>query len=150
MATNIHHKYFFAQPPEQVWEYLTKAELMALWLMPNDFLPILGHEFTFRIKAIPAREFDGIIYCKVLEMAPFKKLSYSWALGPGDGRITMDSTVVWQLLPKENGTELILDHTSIKEVENIALWNGMRIGWLENMQKMDVKINASIHGTTTT
>ncbi len=36
-------------------------------------------------------DFDGIFYCRVLEVSPFKKLSYSWKGGPGDGSITIDS-----------------------------------------------------------
>jgi uncharacterized protein YndB with AHSA1/START domain len=93
MANNITHNFFFQNPPEIVWEYLTTSELMAQWLMPNDFLPIVGHDFQFRIPPIPSMDFDGVIYCKVLEMVPPKKLTYSWKSGPGSGKITLDSIV---------------------------------------------------------
>jgi hypothetical protein len=49
MADEIRHQFFFPHRPEQVCEYLTRAELMKLWLMPNNFLPILGHDFQFGI-----------------------------------------------------------------------------------------------------
>ena len=53
MTKSIQHKFFFPHPPEVVWEYLTKAELMEQWLMKNDFQPIVGYDFQFRIKPLP-------------------------------------------------------------------------------------------------
>jgi len=37
MTKSIKHQFFFPHPPETVWEYLTKPELMEQWLMRNDF-----------------------------------------------------------------------------------------------------------------
>jgi uncharacterized protein YndB with AHSA1/START domain len=150
MTKSINHKLFFSHPPEVVWEYLTKAELMGLWLMKNDFMPIIGHDFRFMTKPIPALNLDGIFYCKVLEMVSPKKLTYSWKGGPGDGVMTLDTLVEWTLHPKENGTELVLAHTGFKENENAAIYAGMTKGWLENMQKISVLINNATHGTTNT
>jgi uncharacterized protein YndB with AHSA1/START domain len=148
MTKTIQHQFFFAHPPEVVWEYLTRADLMALWLMPNDFQPIIGHDFQFRIKPMPALNLDGIMYCKVLEMVSPKKLSYSWKAGPGEGKIELDTLVVWTLQPKDNGTELSLVHSGFKEIENLDLYNGMTEGWLKNVQKIFALINAATHGTT--
>jgi uncharacterized protein YndB with AHSA1/START domain len=36
-----------AHPPEKIWRALTKRELIAEWLMNNDFQPVVGHTFTF-------------------------------------------------------------------------------------------------------
>jgi uncharacterized protein YndB with AHSA1/START domain len=148
MTKSISHKLFYPHSAEVVWQYLTTAELMAQWLMPNDFEPILGYDFQFRIKPLPAMEFDGIVYCKVLEIVPFKKLSYSWKLGPGEGKIAVDSVVAWRLIPKDNGTELSLEHTGFTETANIALYMGMTEGWLKNMQKIAALITSAKHGTS--
>jgi uncharacterized protein YndB with AHSA1/START domain len=83
MAKVIKHQYFFAHPVETVWEYLTNSELMGQWLMKNDFLPIIGHEFQFRTGAKANLNFDGIFYCKVLEIEPLKKISLLLELRPG-------------------------------------------------------------------
>ena len=91
----------------------------------------------------PSLNFDGIFYCKVLEIVPFKKLSYSWKGGPGDGRITLDSKVVWKLEPKDKGTELFLEHSGFSEIENLAIYNGMTDGWLKNLQKIADLLNAA-------
>jgi uncharacterized protein YndB with AHSA1/START domain len=148
MATSINHQLFFPHPPEAVWEYLTNAGLMELWLMKNDFKPILGHEFQFRINPMPSLDFDGIVYCKVLEIVPFKKLSYSWKLGPGDGTINMDSVVKWELQATAKGTELILYHGDFVVLKNIDLFNGMNTGWLSNMNKIANQLNTASHGST--
>lgn len=148
MNKSIKHQLFFPHPPESVWEYLTNADLMELWLMKNDFEPIIGRDFQFRTNPIPAMDFDGISYCKVLEIEPFKKLTYSWKGGPGNGVFTLDSLVVWQLVPKDNGTELLLEHTGFPEAGNIMMYNGMNAGWLKNMHKIADRLNAEKDGTT--
>ena len=148
MTANIKHQLFFPHPPESIWEYLTNAQLMELWLMKNDFQPIMGHEFQFRIKPVPSLDFDGIVYCKVLEIVPFKKLSYSWKLGPGDGTTNIDSIVRWELRSKDNGTELLLDHGDFVIMKHLGIVNSMREGWLKNMHKIANQLNTIDHGTT--
>ena len=148
MAASIKHQLFFPHPPAAVWEYLTNAELMDLWLMKNDFQPVAGHEFSFRTNPVPSLDFDGIVYCKVLEIEPFKKLSYSWKLGPGDGNINVDSVVRWELRPKDTGTELLLDHGGFAILENAGIFNAMNDGWLKNMHKIADRLNEKNHGTT--
>jgi uncharacterized protein YndB with AHSA1/START domain len=148
MAQSIKHQLFFPHPPRAVWEYLTNAELMELWLMKNDFQPVVGHEFQFRTNPHPDVDFGGIFYCKVLEVVPFKKLSYSWKTGPGDGSITIDSVVNWELEPKDNGTLLLLDHSNFAVMENLPLFNSMIDGWLRNMHKIADNLNKTTHGTT--
>jgi uncharacterized protein YndB with AHSA1/START domain len=148
MKRSINHQYFFAHPPETVWGYLTKPELMAQWLMENDFQPIVGLDFQFRTSPIPRLNFDGIFYCKVLEVVPFKKLSYSWNSGPGNGEINLESVVVWKLEPKDKGTQVFLEHSGFEKPENLDLYNGLMHGWLEKFQKIDNLLNAAPHGHT--
>jgi uncharacterized protein YndB with AHSA1/START domain len=35
---------FLAQPPDRVWHALTDPDLLARWLMPNDFRPAVGRQ----------------------------------------------------------------------------------------------------------
>jgi uncharacterized protein YndB with AHSA1/START domain len=102
--------------------------------MPNDFLPVLGHDFKFTIKPMPSLDFDGVVYCKVLEIIPCKKLSYSWKCGPGNGDINIESVVTWTLIPKNKGTELLLDHSG--RMENLPIFEAMDEGWKKNMNKI--------------
>lgn len=149
MTKVIKHQYFFAHPVETVWEYLTNSELMAQWLMKNDFQPILGHEFQFRTGGKPNLNFDGIFYCKVLDIDPPKTLSYSWNCGPGNGEINLKSVVTWQLEPRDNGTEVFLDHRGFEKAENLDMYHGLMHGWLEKFTNIEKLLNPENHGHTT-
>jgi len=148
MAKIIKHQYFFSHPIETVWEYLTNSELMGQWLMKNDFEPVVGHEFQFRTGGKSNLNFDGIFYCKVLEIDPLKKLAYSWNCGPGEGKITLESVVTWQLEAKENGTEVFLDHRGFNQEENLDMYHGLMHGWLEKFQNIEKLLNPLKDGHT--
>jgi uncharacterized protein YndB with AHSA1/START domain len=145
MKRIIKHQFFFPHPPETVWEYLTNPALMELWLMKNNFSPVVGAEFQFRTNPIPALDFDGIFYCKVLEIIPFRKLSHSWRSGPGEGRITLDSVVEWKLEKTDKGTEVFLEHSGFEKEENLDFYNGLNHGWTEKLQKIDDLLKAAQH-----
>lgn len=148
MAKIIKHQFFFPHAPAMVWEYLTQSELMAQWLMKNDFQPIVGFDFQFKTGPIPSLDFDGIFYCKVLEIVPFEKLSYSWKSGPGEGKITLDSVVIWKLEQKDKGTEVFLEHSGFAKKENLDFYNGLLHGWAEKFPKIDQLLNTVSHGHT--
>ena len=146
MTKHIKHHLFYPHPPETVWDYLTKPELLEQWLMKNNFQPIVGCEFQFRISPIPSLNFDGVFYCTVLEIVPLKKLSYSWSTGPGDGKITLDSVVVWTLQQTDKGTELFLDHSGFDKEENLNFYEGLNHGWVEKLQNIAKLLNTVTHG----
>jgi len=147
MQTTIKHSWFFNHAPEKVWDYLTKAELMQEWLMKTNFQPVLGFEFQFRANPIPSLDLDGIFHCKVLEIVPCKKLTYSWKGGPDSNTTSFDTLVVWTLEPKDNGTELKLVHSGFKEA-NISIFNGMNNGWNQNVQKIIAILNTHNNANT--
>ncbi len=148
MKKVIKHQFFFPHSTEMVWEYLTKPELMEQWLMKNNFQPIVGFDFQFKTGPIASLDFDGTFYCKVLEIIPFKKLSYSWNCGPGKGKITLDSVVVWTLQPIDKGTNLFLEHSGFAKEENLNFYNGLNHGWIEKLQKIEELLNATSYGHT--
>ena len=141
MNKQIQHKLFYEHKPQIVWDYLTKPELMEQWLMKTDFKPVVGHEFKFLTRPMPDFNFNGVIQCKVLELIPLKKLSYSWKGGGNDNEITLDSTVIWTLREKDNGTELELVHDGFKEAD-VTMFGIMNQGWIGNMHKIDNLISA--------
>ena len=147
MQNEIKNEWIYEQSPREVWAYLTQADLIARWLMPNNFEAILGHEFQFTTKPIPSLDLDGIFPCKVLEMVPFQKLVYSWKGGPGKGEYTLDTIVKWTLEKHGAGTKLFLEQTGFKE-NNLSIFTGMTQGWASNIQKMINHLNATHHGST--
>ena len=108
MQNQINKEWMYEQSPNEVWEYLTQADLIARWLMPNNFKPIIGHEFQFQVNPIPSLALDGVFHCKVLELIPFQKLIYTWKGGPGNGLFTLDTVVEWTLEKHGKGTKLLL------------------------------------------
>lgn len=148
MTKIIKHQFSFAHPVETVWEYLTDSELLASWLMKNDFKPVIGHEFQFRTGPVPAMNFDGVFCCKVLAIVPLKHLSYSWNSRSGDGNINMESVVNWNLVPTEKGTDLFLEHSGFAKKDNLAIYNGLLLGWVEKLEKIAKLLNAAKDGNT--
>ena len=141
MQKEIKNEWIFEQSPNEVWEYLTQEELITLWLMPNNFRPVNGHEFLFNTKPIPSLDLDGIFYCKVLEIVPFQKLIYSWKGGSGNGVMTLDTIVEWTLEKYEKGSRLLLRQSGFKD-PNVSIFMGMTEGWQSNVQKMMKHLNA--------
>jgi uncharacterized protein YndB with AHSA1/START domain len=84
--TSILERREYAHPRELVWRALTDSELLARWLMPNDFEARVGHEFTFRTE--PGPGFDGIVRCRVRELDEPARMVWSWAGGPIDTVVT--------------------------------------------------------------
>jgi uncharacterized protein YndB with AHSA1/START domain len=96
---------YLAHSPARVWAALTDSELLARWLMPNDFQPIVGHRFSFLTQPRPEHGFDGIVHCQVLELQPERRLRLAWRGG------TIETTVTWTLAAEGRGTRLLLEHT---------------------------------------
>jgi uncharacterized protein YndB with AHSA1/START domain len=116
----IRHTWQFNQSPQEVWDYLTKPELLGKWLMKTDFQPIVGHKFVFTHPP------DHVTYCEVVEIQLHVRLSYSWQYPSAKDKKRLDSMVVWTLTPNEAGTELQLVHTGFTLLEDFV---GHNNGW---------------------
>ncbi len=46
----------YPHPRELVWRTLTDRELLAVWLMPSDFEPVVGRSFTMRTDLAQLRD----------------------------------------------------------------------------------------------
>ncbi len=134
MQKDVIKTWFFAQPPSEVWLYLTEPELIGLWLMACDFKPVAGHKFKF----INGATTDA--YCQVLEIVPQKLLSYSWCKGKSEEEPTVDSVVTWTLSEKSGGTELHLLHNGFASAEDAMAHNK---GWDYCMNRMIELINTA-------
>lgn len=120
-------------PPERVWKALTTSELIGQWLMPNDFEPLVGKQFTFKTR--PIGDWDGVVQCEVLEVVPHRRLVYSWKGGadsndshPNYGS-RLDSVVSWTLQPEGNGTRLRMIHSGFRSPQNDFAYDAMSSGW---------------------
>ncbi|MFD1675709.1 SRPBCC family protein [Alicyclobacillus fodiniaquatilis] len=62
----------FNAPIEKVWAAVATAEGIAAWWMPNNFEPVLGHEFLLYTGNY------GDSPCKVTELDPPNRLGFDW------------------------------------------------------------------------
>lgn len=143
MTRTIIHKWYYEHDINTVWEYLTKSDLIAQWLMDNDFKPIVGHEFTFKTQPKIKFGFDGTVYGKVLEIVPQKKLVYSWK-GGASGKTSLDTIVTWTLTEKNGGTELLLEHSGFKGVKNYLPYFIMGKGWQKIVKRLADKMKSVV------
>jgi len=107
-------------PPEKIWRALTETSLIDQWLMSNDFLPVVGHKFTFRSTPVPG--WNGIIDSEVLVVEPNSRLIYSW------GTMGMESAVTWTLTPTPGGTHVRMEQSGFPSGES-ASYKGAKYGW---------------------
>lgn len=94
----------FAEPVERVWRALTDRDELGGWLLPNDFVPRVGHCFTFRGGA--ALGLPPAVQCEVLELDPPHRLVLRWDERTGAGETTVEFT----LRRVGDGTELRIEH----------------------------------------
>lgn len=83
---------------ERVWDALVDPEQLAEWLMPNDFLPILGRRFTMSCGPL------GLLEGEVVELDAPRRLAYRWVGGFGETLVT------YTLTPVAGGTHLRVEH----------------------------------------
>jgi uncharacterized protein YndB with AHSA1/START domain len=111
----------YPHPPERVWRAISNSRALEAWLMPNDFEPVVGHQFTFRTD--PAPGFDGIVNCEVLRVDPPRLLSFTWKGGP------LDTVVTFELRPTVEGTRLTFIQSGFKGLQANMVRLILRNGW---------------------
>ncbi|WP_029906274.1 SRPBCC domain-containing protein [Prevotella sp. 10(H)] len=95
-------------PVEKVWEAITDAAEMQHWFFEvSEFKPAVGFEFSFYSGG---EEQKFLHVCKVLEVEPYKLLSYSLAYDDMDG----ESVVRIELSENMDITSVKLTHTGIE------------------------------------
>lgn len=129
MKRNIRIERFYPVTPERVFHALTDRDSIAAWLMPNDFVPRVGHEFRFTSK--PQGSWDGITHCRVTELEPPRRLAYTWSgqRADGTGPALARTEVTWTLVPDGNGTRLVLEHTGFEGWGEVVVSLMMQMGW---------------------
>lgn len=115
--------------PAVVWRVLTTPDLIARWLMKNDFAPKVGHRFSF--EGQPVGDWDGHVRCEVLELDEPRRLVYSWAGG------NLDSTLTFTLTPVDGGTRLRMVHDGFRSPQNDAGYAMMSNGWASIARRID-------------
>ncbi len=113
MKEKLNFEARYPHPPARVWKALTDPEALAKWMMPNNFVPDLGHRFEF-ISDQGKEKFS----CVVTELDPEKRLSFTWVGGDEDP----PSVVRWTLQPDDGGgTRLTVEHQVLEPAASYVL-----------------------------
>jgi uncharacterized protein YndB with AHSA1/START domain len=136
MSDTIKLDQYLSHTPTRVWRALTDPDLLARWLMPNDFQLKVGHRFTFQGTPMPKVNFSGIVQCEVLDFEIERKLSFSWMDHSGENDLR--STVTWRLEPEGQGTHLFLEHDGFDFAHPLhhLSYQIMSPGWTRLMRQL--------------
>ncbi len=101
-------------PVNKVWKAITDRDLMQQWYFNiAAFKPEVGFEFTFDGGS---KEKTYTHLCKILEVIPNKKLSYSWRYKDYEG----NSVVTFELFDEGEKTRLKLTHTGLETFPQVS------------------------------
>jgi uncharacterized protein YndB with AHSA1/START domain len=96
----IEREAVYAHSPERVWRALVDPAELAAWLMPTDFAPEAGREFSLDT----GDDHIGTIQGEVLEIDEPRLLRCRWSGVFGDTEVT------FELIPDGAGTRLRVVH----------------------------------------
>lgn len=131
----IRQTVIFNVPIQKVWEAVSTSEGIASWWMQNTFKAEVGYEFV--LHAGPY----GVSECKVTELDPPLRLSFSWA---------KDWQITFELKELDGKTEFTLIHagwdadkvTEFGETHGVVR-ERMNDGWANLVaQKLRSKVEA--------
>jgi uncharacterized protein YndB with AHSA1/START domain len=117
-------------PPGRIWRALTEPQLIAEWLMRNDFAPAVGHRFALR------GDWGGVLDCEVLALDPGRSLSYSWNHAHDDPAFALESVVTFTLLPTPAGTRLRVEQKGFRPNQARAFGGALR-GWKGFLDRLE-------------
>jgi uncharacterized protein YndB with AHSA1/START domain len=108
--------------PQKVWRALTEPALLAEWLLPV-VEGKLEPGAAFKLQTQPYPGWDGSVNCRVLEIEPQRKLSYTWVVGD-----MLNTVLTFTLTPATSGTRLSLVQSGFKPDQK-QNFGGARYGW---------------------
>ncbi len=116
----IEKEVYYPYPPERVWRAITDQKELGEWFVQGDFQPEVGYEYNF------AND-DTRVRGTVLEVEPPGKLVYTWIKNDTE----IETTVIWTLEPKNDGTVLRIEHVGISQYKYSApeLFESTHHGW---------------------
>ena len=132
MTKTIQREILIPQPREQVWRALADSAALAEWMFPNDFVPRVGHHFTFQVPPNPKVGFDGmVVRCEVLECERPSRLAFSWSAGG-----LVDTQVSFRLEPDGEGTRLLFEHSGFDQTWAEQAVRGAEFGWAKMLGQL--------------
>ena len=127
---------------EAVWKYLTDPDLLAAWLMRNNFSGQVGKDFQFR--AQPNKDWDGILRCRLVELVAPKKIAFTWNANDIGG----ETLVTIELTEKGDQTHVRLIHANFENasLDIQPIIERHAVGWDDHLGVLAAQINEEAVG----
>ncbi len=133
-TSTINKSVYLTASQADVWDHLTKADLLGKWFHPAKEDLALGQEFTF----VSANDGKRMCFGSVEEETPKSYLKWAFSVGPLNGVMT---TVEWHLEETAGGTRLGLTHSGLpSDAAGYGLLKALDKGWhgfLGNLHNLD-------------
>mgnify|MGYP001794631527 CR=1 FL=1 len=120
--------------PEKVWRHLTDKELLARWFHETDRNLTANASFQY-LSFHDDKEDRKLMWGDVLESDPPNKLVHTFTHQWLNGVVT---TVTWELLALEGGTQLTMTHTGFVAFAEYADHDK---GWDEHMLRLRMMLS---------
>ena len=138
---NIDKKIFINAAPEAVWRHLENPDLLAGWLMRNNFQARSGTDFEVWKPA--SGEWDGTISSHLVEFDPPRRMSFTW----NANTIGSDTLVTIELDRHGEGTQLRLLHTNWEQAigDHARHHDSHSTGWDDHLWVLCKQVEAGTH-----
>jgi uncharacterized protein YndB with AHSA1/START domain len=140
--TVIRKKITINAPRATVWRYFEDPDLLAAWLMRNNFSGRLQEKFQFF--AQPSDDWDGRVSCRLVEFVPPERLAFTWDANTIGG----ETLVTIALTEQGAGTLLELVHANF---ENATADIGPLVerhaaGWDDHLRVLATQLAEEVRG----
>ena len=122
---------------DKVWRALTQGPLLEAWLMANDFEPVVGHRFTFRMPAMPG--WNGVTDGEVLSVVPNEELSYTWNASGDEAADGLKTVVTWTLEQQADGVLVRMAQSGFRPQDQRNEM-GAKYGWERNLGRLEALV----------
>ena len=122
---------------DKVWRALTQGPLLESWLMANDFQPVVGHRFTFRMP--PMEGWNGVTDCEVLSVEPQRALSYTWNASGEEAATGIRTVVTWTLEAEAGGVLVRMEQSGFRPQDK-RNETGAKYGWERNLGQLEAVV----------
>jgi len=143
--TVIEKKISIRAPRKVVWRYFSDANLLAAWLMRNNFSAVVGQEFQFFAQS--SSDWSGQLNCRLLEYDPPNRIAFTWDAN----NIGAETIVTIELsdLGKLTGVRLI--HADFENATGDVgrLLESHDAGWLDHLSVLKRQAEEDVSASPT-
>ena len=123
-----------ATPVDRVWSYLTEPALLATWLATGRVPSSVGEQFTLTMLAN-----GDEIAATLTEYDPPRTIAYSWFSLHHESPHDNHSVVRYELSPHDDGTLLVLTHSSVQH----EFYGRSAAGWHSLLDGLSASIDGA-------